>query len=75
MAMEVVWTRAFAPVLKTQVYSFAAVLTAYLGATFAGSWLYRRHLRRRTLGSTAQLVSLRRRFFARARERSPLCAG
>jgi spermidine synthase len=58
MAMEVVWTRAFAPVLKTQVYSFAAVLTAYLGATFAGSWLYRRHLRRRTLGSTAQLVSL-----------------
>ena len=58
MAMEVVWTRAFAPVLKTQVYSFAAVLTAYLGATFAGSWLYRRHLRRRTLGGTAQLIAL-----------------
>ncbi len=58
MAMEVVWTRAFAPVLKTQVYSFAAVLTAYLGATFAGSWLYRRHLRHRTLGGTAQLIAL-----------------
>jgi spermidine synthase len=58
MAMEVVWTRAFAPVLKTQVYSFAAVLTAYLGATFGGSWLYRRHLRRHTLRPTAELVSL-----------------
>jgi spermidine synthase len=45
MAMEVVWTRAFTPVLKTQVYSFASIIFAYLGATFLGSWLYRRHLR------------------------------
>ena len=38
MAMEVVWTRLFTPVLKTQVYSFALVVFAYLGATFVGSW-------------------------------------
>lgn len=42
MAMEVVWTRAFTPVLKTQVYSFAAIVFTYLGATFIGSWVYRR---------------------------------
>ena len=45
MAMEVVWTRAFTPVLKTQVYSFAMVVFTYLGATFMGSWMYRRDLR------------------------------
>jgi len=45
MAMEVVWTRAFTPVLKTQVYSFALVVFTYLGATFLGSWWYRRQLR------------------------------
>ncbi|MES1181028.1 MAG: hypothetical protein ABUL66_04110, partial [Verrucomicrobiota bacterium] len=32
MAMEVVWTRAFTPVLKTQVYSFALIVLTYLGA-------------------------------------------
>src|SRR5205085_5050974 len=36
MAMEVVWTRMFTPVLKTQVYSFALVVFVYLGATLAG---------------------------------------
>ena len=41
MAMEVVWCRGFAAVLKTQVYSFALILFAYLGATFAGSVAYR----------------------------------
>lgn len=45
MAMEVVWTRAFTPVIKTQVYSFALILFCYLLATFLGSALYRRHLR------------------------------
>jgi spermidine synthase len=45
MAMEVVWTRAFTPVLKTQVYSFAMIVFTYLGATFLGSWMYRRDLR------------------------------
>jgi predicted membrane-bound spermidine synthase len=46
MAMEVIWIRAFSPVLKTQVYSFALVLATYLGATFAGSFLYRQRLKR-----------------------------
>ena len=45
MAMEVVWTRAFTPVLKTQVYSFAMIVFTYLGATFFGSWMYRLDLR------------------------------
>jgi spermidine synthase len=45
MAMEVVWTRAFTPVLKTQVYSFAMIVVTYLGATFLGSWMYRQDLR------------------------------
>lgn len=44
LAMEVVWTRAFAPVLGTQVYAFAALLVVYLVATWAGSWRYRRDL-------------------------------
>ena len=48
MAMEVAWTRAFTPVLKTQVYSFALIVFTYLGATFAGSLLYRSHLKNRT---------------------------
>ena len=47
MAMEVVWTRAFIPVLKTQVYSFAMIVFTYLGATFVGSWMYRRDLRKK----------------------------
>jgi spermidine synthase len=46
MAMEVVWSRSFAAVLKTQVYSFALIVFTYLGATFAGTWLYRRDVRR-----------------------------
>lgn len=57
MAMEVVWMRAFAPVLMTQVYSFAMVVATYLGATFLGSWLYRRALQRRQVRSTAELIS------------------
>jgi len=57
MAMEVVWTRAFTPVLKTQVYSFALIVFTYLGATFLGSWIYRRHLRRRRLLSTLELMT------------------
>ena len=57
MAMEVVWTRAFTPVLKTQVYSFALIVFTYLGATFLGSWLYRHHLRRQHLFSTLELMA------------------
>jgi spermidine synthase len=57
MAMEVVWARAFTPILRTQVYSFAAILFCYLGATAVGSWLYRRDLRNRTLRSLAELTA------------------
>ncbi|HXR47780.1 MAG TPA: fused MFS/spermidine synthase [Candidatus Limnocylindrales bacterium] len=58
MAMEVVWSRAFTTVLKTQVYSFASIVFAYLGATFLGSLVYRRDLRNRSCHSMATLVSL-----------------
>ena len=57
MAMEVVWTRAFTPVLKTQVYSFALIVFTYLGATFLGSLMYRQDLRKNRLSSTAKLIS------------------
>jgi spermidine synthase len=46
LAMEVVWTRAFAPVLGNQVYAFAALLVVYLVGTWTGSWWYRRDLAR-----------------------------
>jgi spermidine synthase len=58
MAMEVVWTRSFAPVLKTQVYSFAMVVAAYLGATFIGSLWYRWHLRKGAPRQTGELIGL-----------------
>jgi spermidine synthase len=55
LAMEVVWTRAFTFVLLTTVYSFAAILTTYLLATWFGSLLYRRHLAN---GSTITIPNL-----------------
>lgn len=58
LAMEVVWARAFTPVLKTQVYSFAAVVCTYLGATALGSWFYRHQLRRARVRSLGSLLSL-----------------
>lgn len=57
LGLEVVWTRAFVPVLKTTVYSFALLLFTYLIATYLGSWLYRRHLRRGDVLRIAQLLS------------------
>jgi spermidine synthase/MFS family permease len=57
MAMEVVWTRAFTPVLKTQVYSFALIVFTYLGATFGGSLAYRRDLKQTSPRPTAQLIT------------------
>jgi spermidine synthase len=56
MAMEVVWTRAFTPILKTQVYSFAWIVFSYLGATFIGSLTYRRNLRAGSVHSMAKLM-------------------
>jgi len=58
MAMEVVRTRAFTPVLKTQVYSFGLIIFAYLGATFCGSLLYRRGLRTNSVWDVARLMSV-----------------
>ena len=57
MGMEVVWTRTFAPVLKTEVYSFAMIVFTYLGATFLGSLMYRRHLWNNRVYSTAGLIA------------------
>ncbi|MEE8579991.1 MAG: hypothetical protein V3T33_00245 [Myxococcota bacterium] len=56
MGLEVIWTRAFTPVLGTLVYSFALILFTYLLATWLGSWIYRRHLAAARLFSTARLV-------------------
>ena len=41
LCMEIIWTRNFTPILKTAVYSYAALLTTYLFATWTGSYLYR----------------------------------
>ena len=56
LGMEVIWTRAFTPVLKTEVYSFALILFAYLAATFLGSSLYRRDLRTNSVRSVGVLM-------------------
>jgi len=42
MGVELVWIRLFTPVLGTLVYAFATILCLYLGATYLGSWSYRR---------------------------------
>jgi spermidine synthase len=44
MAMEVVWTRAFTPALRTTIYAFALLLATYLFATWVGSYRYRKAL-------------------------------
>ena len=41
LAMEVVWTRDFTPVMGTHVYAFALLLFTYLLATWLGSYVYR----------------------------------
>jgi len=46
MALEIVWIRAFTPVLGTLVYAFSGLLGSYLLATWLGSGLYRLHRRR-----------------------------
>jgi spermidine synthase len=43
MGVEVVWIRLYTPALGTVVYAFATILGLYLGATYLGSWLYRRN--------------------------------
>lgn len=58
LAMEVIWTRAFTPILGTQVYSFASLLFVYLLGTWIGSHLYRRDLGRARVWPIAQLLAL-----------------
>jgi spermidine synthase len=40
MGAEIVWIRIYTPPLGTVVYAFAAILAAYLGATYLGSRAY-----------------------------------
>jgi spermidine synthase len=56
MAMEIIWTRAFTPILKTTIYSFALLMCVYLLATWLGSFLYRRGLKRGSLASLEVLA-------------------
>ena len=58
LGMEVAWTRAFTPIMGTQVYAFAILLAAYLLATWVGSQVYRRHIASTTVQPTARLVAL-----------------
>lgn len=51
MAMEVVWTRQFVPFMGPVVYTFAAILSVYLGANLFGSLLYRKYFRRNFFSS------------------------
>ena len=57
MAMEVVWTRAFTPVLYTTIYSFAGILIVYLFATWVGSWIYRNHISKRTTMNVPNIMA------------------
>jgi predicted membrane-bound spermidine synthase len=57
MAAEVVWVRMFTPWLGTVVYAFAAILAAYLGATYIGSLIYRKQLfRLEVLGNQVWVI-------------------
>jgi len=58
MAMEVIWTRAFTPVMGTQVYAFAVLLFVYLLATWKGTSDYRRQVHSGFIKPTPQLVGL-----------------
>jgi spermidine synthase len=58
MAMEVVWVRAFTPILRTRTYSFASLLAVYLVATWLGSLMYRRQLARGSTLSDPALLGL-----------------
>jgi spermidine synthase len=58
LAMEVIWTRASTLVLKTTIYSFAAILTTYLLSTWIGSYIYRRGLLSGLSLSTERLLGV-----------------
>jgi spermidine synthase len=46
MAMEVVWTRAFTPIVGTTIYAFAGLLAVYLASTWLGTGVHRALQRR-----------------------------
>jgi len=54
LAMEVVWTRQFVPVLGPVVYTFAVILAIYLGTTLLGSQIYRARFRQHPLLESGQ---------------------
>jgi len=58
MGMEVVWIRAFAPVLGNLVYSFAILLFTYLLATWLGSYIYRHHQYENSLWGIPFLIAM-----------------
>jgi spermidine synthase len=57
MSMEIVWIRAFTPILGTRTYSFAALLTVYLFATWVGSYLYRTSIHRSNVLSPDKILA------------------
>lgn len=57
LAMEVVWIRMFTPLLGPVVYTFAAILTVYLGATLLGAQLYR-YVQKRNCISTSAILNI-----------------
>jgi hypothetical protein len=57
MGLEVVWIRAFTPVLLTTVYAFAYLVSVYLFATWVGSFLYRRDISLNKVRSNAKLFA------------------
>src|SRR5262249_47178575 len=56
LAMEVVWTRAFTPVMTTTIYAFAWLLSVYLLATWVGSAVYRYHMSQDRVWPTETLL-------------------
>ena len=58
MALEVIWTRAFTPVLGTTIYAFAFLLMLYLLATWMGSLFYRWYLKINRVISSEILLAL-----------------
>lgn len=57
MAMEVVWVRAFTPVLGYTIYSFAVLLAVYLFATWVGASIYRRQLNQKSVLAIGALLA------------------
>lgn len=58
MSMEVIWTRAFTPVIQTTTYAFASILAVYLLSTWIGSFLYRTFIKKQYLISVEKSVAL-----------------